>query len=344
MIQFKHVSKSFQTSSHTITALDNVTFDVPAGEICGVIGHSGAGKSTLIRMVNLLERPTAGDVLVDGQALLSLSSAQLRNARRRIGMIFQHFNLLSSRTVMQNVAFPLEIQGYSRRTIEQVVMPLLEMTGLEDKRQQYPSELSGGQQQRVAIARALVTQPAVLLCDEMTSALDPETTSSILTLIQRINRDMGVTILFITHEMSVIKRLADQVLVMHQGRLEEQTNVVDLFRSPTSVVTRQFVQADMQGHLPAALASRLKSTWFDGAQHVWQIAFIGEAATQPVIEALIQHTKVHVNILQADLEYLRTTTIGTMIVGVRGEASHCEQALQYLRDQDCLVKELGYVE
>jgi D-methionine transport system ATP-binding protein len=343
MIELQQISKSFLGPQGPIHAIQNISLTVPKGQICGVIGRSGAGKSTLVRCVNLLERPTAGRVLVNGLDLLSLSTKALRQARHDIGMVFQHFNLLSSRTVFQNVAFQLELLGHTAEAIESAVMSMLTLVGLEDKRDQYPQALSGGQKQRVAIARALVTQPKILLCDEMTSALDPETTQSILDLIKKVNQALGVTILFITHEMEVVKRLADQVVVIDRGQAVEQCNVVDLFRSPQSAVAQQFVQGDLQGHIPPELREQLQMQDMPGAQQLIHISFIGETATQPVIDAFIKHSNLHVNILQADLEYLKQATIGTMTIGLLGDVSARHQAIAYLKEQGLAVQELGYV-
>ena len=232
MITFKNISKTFRGSGGLVHALSDVSLHVPEGCIYGVIGSSGAGKSTLIRCANLLEAPTEGEVLVAGQNLVELSSAELRKARREIGMIFQHFNLLSSRTVYQNIALPLELAGQSAAEIEKAITPLLELVGLEDKRNSYPSQLSGGQKQRVAIARALASQPKVLLCDEATSALDPQTTVSILNLLRDINKKLGLTILLITHEMDVVKSICDRVAILSQGRVIEENDVESFFLSP----------------------------------------------------------------------------------------------------------------
>lgn len=344
MIQLDNLYKSYQTHAGSVDALIDIHLAVTPGEICGVIGRSGAGKSTLIRCVNLLERPTSGSVIVDGQHLLELSPVQLRQMRHQIGMVFQHFNLLSSRTVFRNVAFQLELLGYKKQAIEQAVMPLLELTGLADKRQCYPSELSGGQKQRVAIARALITKPRVLLCDEMTSALDPETTRSILGLVKKINAELGLSILLITHEMQVIKAIADHVVVIDGGRIVEDTNVIQLFKNPQSHVAKQLVSHDVHGHIPEELQNQIHHHPTECSKPILQITFIGETATQPVIEQLIHHSQVHVNIMQADLEYLRKETIGTMTVTLAGSAQDCEQAIIYLRERGVGVEVLGYVD
>ena len=344
MIQLENLHKIYHTQSGAIDALTDINLTVAPGEICGVIGRSGAGKSTLIRCVNLLERPTSGRVIVNGQNLLDLSAVQLRQARHQIGMVFQHFNLLSSRTVFKNVAFQLELLGHKKSAIEQAVLPLLELTGLTDKRNSYPSELSGGQKQRVAIARALITKPKVLLCDEMTSALDPETTRSILDLVKKINAELGLSILLITHEMPVIKSIADHVVLIDGGRIVENTDVINLFKNPQSNAAKQFVSNDVHGHIPEELQQQIRQQPTENSKLALQITFIGETATQPVIEQLVHHSKVHINIMQANLEYLRRETIGTMTVTLAGHESDCQQAMAYLRERGVGVEVLGYVD
>ena len=343
MISLKNLTKTYASSGGVVHALKNINLNVAAGRICGVIGRSGAGKSTLIRCVNLLERPTSGSVQVDGHDLLTLSNVQLREMRHQIGMVFQHFNLLSSRTVFQNVAFQLELLGQKKATIEKAVMPFLELTGLLDKRDSYPSQLSGGQKQRVAIARALVTQPKVLLCDEMTSSLDPETTHAILGLVKKINSELGLSILLITHEMNVIKMIADQVAVIDGGSIVEDTDVLSLFRNPQSAVAQQFVKSDLHDHIPEELRALIHPGQGDSDQLVVQLAFIGGSATQPVIESFISRSNVHVNILQANLEYLKQETIGVMTVSLRGSAEDRTKALSLLKELGVGAEVLGYV-
>jgi D-methionine transport system ATP-binding protein len=241
MIRLRGLNKIYQLAKSNITALDQVELDIKRGEIFGVIGYSGAGKSTLLRAINLLERPTTGDVSVDGKSLLKLSSKQLRQSRRQIGMIFQHFNLLWSRTVRDNIAFPLEVAGESRKKIQSRVEELAALVGLTERLDVYPSQLSGGQKQRVGIARALANDPKVLLADEATSALDPKTTDSILELLLDINRKLGITIVLITHEMHVIHKICDRVAVMNDGRIVELDTVEEIFREPKQDITREFI-------------------------------------------------------------------------------------------------------
>jgi D-methionine transport system ATP-binding protein len=343
MIHLENINKIFPTKAGDLHALKDISLSVAEGEICGVIGRSGAGKSTLIRCVNLLERPTSGRVTVAGQDLLTLSKAQLREARHQIGMVFQHFNLLSSRTVYRNIAFQLELLGKSKAEINKAVEPLLEFTGLCDKRDMYPHQLSGGQKQRVAIARALATQPKVLLCDEMTSSLDPETTRSILHLVKEINREFGLSILLITHEMPVVKNISDHVAVIDGGCIVENTDVVSLFQEPQSEVAKQFVKGDLSEQVPEELHARLHKESVEGGKLLVQIAFIGKTATQPIINELLNHSKVNVNIMQANLEYLRSETIGVMTATFDGEHEACEEAILYLKEKGIGVEVLGYV-
>ena len=250
MIELLNLSKSFKTKNKTIHALSDVSLTVEKGEIFGVIGTSGAGKSTLIRCVNLLEKPNEGKVIVDNIELTKLSDAQLTLERRKIAMIFQHFNLLSSRTVFDNIAFPLELEGKSKSAIKEKVNSLLDLVGLNDKAKDYPANLSGGQKQRVAIARALANDPKVLLCDEATSALDPATTKSILKLLKSINQKLNLTILLITHEMEVIKTICDKVAVIDHGKLAEQGNVEQIFTNPKQEITKGFIQSSLNVELP----------------------------------------------------------------------------------------------
>ena len=260
MIKLNNITKIFELPGKRLTALDNVSLNVEKGQICGVIGASGAGKSTLIRCVNLLEKPTSGSVMVDCVELTQLSDRELVRARRQIGMIFQHFNLLSSRTVFENVALPLELENTPKAKIQEKITALLALVGLSEKRDAYPSNLSGGQKQRVAIARALASDPKVLLCDEATSALDPATTQSILKLLKEINRSLGITILLITHEMEVVKQICDQVAVIDQGRLVEQGTVGEIFANPKTELAQDFIRSTFHISLPDEYLENLTYT------------------------------------------------------------------------------------
>ncbi len=258
MIEFIETTKEFQVGQSTVKALNHINLTVQKGDIFGVIGFSGAGKSTLIRTVNLLEEPTAGQVLVNGINLTSLSKKQLREEKKKIGMIFQHFNLLNSKTVFENVAMPLELAGTQKTIIESQVSEVLAFVGLEDKANRYIDELSGGQKQRVGIARALVTKPKILLCDEATSALDPQTTKSILELLKRVNIEFSITILMITHEMEVIRDICNRVAVMENGQIIEEGNVLDIFSAPKEDTTKNFVQSVVRDDIPLSIYEQLK--------------------------------------------------------------------------------------
>jgi len=343
MITLKGVQKTYQTKSGPVTALADINLEVKKGEIFGVIGRSGAGKSTLIRCVNLLERPSEGVVDIDGKDLLTLSNEALRQERHHIGMVFQHFNLLSSRTAFDNVAFPLELIGKSTAEIKERVQSLFALVGMEDRAQLYPDQLSGGQKQRVAIARALATEPKVLLCDEMTSALDPESTATILELMTRINSELQLTILLITHEMDVIKTVADKVAVLDAGRIVECTDVVSLFKNPQHEVAKRFVASTMKFELPTVLQRSLQSAYFEGSSALLKIQFVGQTAAEPIINELVKQHRVSANILHANLELLHHDMIGVMVLSLNGKQSAMLKACQFLQQHDLDVEVLGYV-
>jgi D-methionine transport system ATP-binding protein len=337
MIHLNHISKSYDG----LVALCDLDLQVNPGEIFGIIGGSGAGKSTLLRCVNLLERPTSGSVIVDGKNLTDLPHDALRFARHQIGMIFQHFNLIRSATVFDNIALPLRLVGKTQVT--QRVHELLEMVDLKNHAQAYPDTLSGGQKQRVAIARALANNPKILLSDEATSALDPNTTQSILSLLQSINQKLGITILLITHEMDVIKQICHRVGVIDQGRIIEQGNVLDIFTQPKHPVTKSFVAKCMGESLPQSLASLI--TLAPNAPSdlpVLHLVFRGSAAVEPLVAGLVKQCGVMVNILQAHLETIQGEACGSMIMSLDA-ANKCDQAVRYLHDRGVYVEVLGYV-
>ena len=342
IIEFKNVSKVYQAQTASVHALKDINLQVEAGEIFGIIGKSGAGKSSLIRCVNLLERPSSGEVWVNGQNLLSLSAEQLRQARHQMGMVFQQFNLLATKTVYQNVALPLQLMRVDEAKIKEKVHSLLDLVGLADKAQVYPKQLSGGQKQRVAIARALTTNAKILLCDEMTSSLDPETTNSILSLIKAINQEFKVTVLLITHEMGVIKQVADRVAVLDAGQVIEEADVVTLFSEPKSPLTKNLLDSAFKIELPESLRNQLSHHAEPGMHAVLRIEFVGQAASQPVIDQLIREFKVHVNILQASIEHLRQVMLGVMILSLIGEPEETQRAIAGLRAKGVLVEIIGY--
>lgn len=343
MITFEHVSKYFGHNSQRIAALSDVNFTVEPGKVFGIIGPSGAGKSTLIRCANLLERPDEGRVIIDGMNLTELSSADLLQSRKKIGMIFQQFNLLSSRTVYENIALPLQLTGCDKSTIKQKILPLLELTGLVSKQDIYPAQLSGGQRQRVGIARALVNQPKVLLCDEATSALDPENTHAILRLLKDINEKLGVTILIITHEMDVVKEICHHLAIMEHGKIIEQADVVQFFGNPKTELAQRFIQKEAKDHLPVAVKERLHAEATPNSNPLWHLSFLGKTSQEPLIAHLMQQLSITLNILQADIELIRDQTMGTMITEVTGSAEQIQAGFKYLQDKGVHVEVIGYV-
>jgi D-methionine transport system ATP-binding protein len=343
MIAVHHLGKIFGTGATAATVLRDVSLHVRPGEVFGIIGRSGAGKSTLVRCLNLLERPTAGRVVVAGQELTALDGAALRAARRRIGMIFQHFNVLSSRTVQDNVALPLELAGRKRAQARREVLPLLELVGLTAHRDRFPAELSGGQKQRVGIARALASKPAVLLCDEATSALDPETTQSILALLADINRQLGLTIVLITHEMAVVQAICDRVAVLDHGRVVEQGGVFEVFTAPQAEVTRSLVRDVVDRELPGWLRERLAAEAGPGRRPVLRIVFTGPSAEAPIIAEVVRRFDVLLNILQAHVDYIQGQPYGNIIVEADGTEAAIAGALEWIRGNGLKAEVLGHV-
>ncbi len=345
IIRFAGVSKSFTSAAggRPVTALAEVSLEVRRGEVLGIIGRSGAGKSTLIRCINGLERPQSGRIQVDEVEVTGLDNEGLIPLRRRIGMIFQHFNLLSSRTVSGNVALPLELAGMTRGDIVRRVARLLDLVGLADKRDAYPAKLSGGQKQRVGIARALATEPDILLCDEATSALDPETTRQILALLGDINRELGLTIVLITHEMSVIRDLCDRVVVLEAGRIVEEGAVVDTFVAPQSAVTRSLLQ-EVLPQLPADLAARLTPEPSPGSQALLRLTFAGAGADQPVIAELARRLDVAASVVQGTVDHIKATPFGVLILALPAITPvPLEQIVAFLKSRTSAVEVLGHV-
>ena len=317
-----------------VPALRHIDLDIPAGEVFGIIGRSGAGKSSLVRTINLLNRPSAGRVLVGGTDLTALDARGLRAARHEIGMVFQHFNLLSLRTVYDNVALPLELAGLKRAEIRARVLPLLELVGLAPLADRYPSQISGGQKQRVGIARALASQPKVLLSDEATSALDPETTRSILALLARINRELGLTIVLITHQMQVIKQIADRVAVLDAGQVVEQGAVVDVFTRPQHAVTRSLIEEILPQSLPASVythAAHARAALPEGhSGQLLRLSVAGDAAGQPLLSRLIREYGVDLSVLHGQVDDIQGHTVGALTVLLSGPASAVNGALTAL--------------
>lgn len=343
MITLEHISKNYITSRGSVTALQDINLNVMTGEIYGVIGQSGAGKSTLIRCVNLLEKPDTGKIIVDQAELTALSPKALRATRRKIGMIFQHFNLLNSRTVYENIALPLELIGQRQSDIAKLINPLLELTGLTDKKNQYPAKLSGGQKQRVAIARALASQPKVLLSDEATSALDPETTHHILDLLKNIRDTLNLTILLITHEMTVIKACCDRVGILQNGQLIEENEVGEFFAHPKTAIAKNFIVSSLKQTLPSIIAERIITQEQTNHHPILRLWFFGGAATQPIMAQLMNTFNLRINILQANVEYIKKHAMGIMILAIDGDKNNMSAGIQHLRQIGVQVEVLGHV-
>ena len=336
MISIKNAKKIFSTKQGNVTAVTDVDLEINEGEIFGVIGYSGAGKSTLIRMLNGLEIPTGGTVTVADKQISHIKGADLRNARQEISMIFQHFNLLWSRTVRENIAFPLEIAGIPKRKRQQRVDELIRLVGLEGREDSYPSQLSGGQKQRVGIARALANKPKVLLCDEATSALDPETTDSILDLLVDINKNLGLTIVLITHEMHVIRKICHRVAVMEGGKVVEQGSVLEIFKDPEQPITKRFVQQMTEPEETRETIQHLFEQIESG--QVIQLSFIGEGTEQPLITDLIRNFDVTVNILQGKISQTQAGSYGNVIYSLDGEDQVIADAIQFIKSHQVSVE------
>ena len=335
MIELKDVSKIYRHNGTETTALDNVNVHVKKGDIFGVIGFSGAGKSTLIRLVNFLEKPTSGNVFIDGNDLNTNSIKKLRTVRKNIGMIFQHFHLLNSKTIFQNIATPLILMKKPKQKIKERVMELLHFVGLEDKANNYPNELSGGQKQRIGIARALATNPSILLCDEATSALDPQTTDSILQLLQKINEEYNITIMIITHEMSIIQKICNRVAVMERGKIIEEGEVLTVFGNPKQKSTKNFVRTVVKDEIPESIRKNIQHI---PGSRLFKLKFINEANI--VINELIRTFDITVNVVYATLDEIQDETVGFVIIQLVGNNAKIAEASSYLNTNEMNVKEL----
>lgn len=331
IIEVRNLTKKFEVEGHTVTALDGINLSIEKGDVFGIIGMSGAGKSTLVRSINYLEKPSEGHVLIDGVNLEDLSEKELRKQRSRIGMIFQNFNLLEQKNVLDNVCFPLEIAGIKKKEARQKAKGLLSVVGLEEKERAYPSQLSGGQKQRVAIARALSTNPQILLCDEATSALDPQTTASILGLLRRINEEMGITIVIITHQMSVVTDVCTKVAIIDSGRLVEEGLVEKIFENPESDAARELISGKEVRYTPLDNLNTGRKI---------RIVFQENSAYEPVIANLILKLQVPVNILKADTRNVNGKAVGEMILGLPEGEEIRESIIEYLRASGLAVTEV----
>ena len=341
MIEFTHVSKDFGSGEKMVRAVRDVSLTIQDGEIFGIIGFSGAGKSTLVRCINLLERPTNGTVVVDGKEMTALSPKELRLARRKIGMIFQHFNLMPSRTVFNNVAYPLQGQGLSKQAIQNKVRKLLKLVDIADKETAYPSQLSGGQKQRVAIARALANDPKVLLCDEATSALDPQTTKAILTLLKDLNQKLNLTIVMITHEMAVVKEICDHVAIMEHGQVVEQGEVFSLFADPKQPITQNFIRttSNLQ-KIEELIAEGAPVVQLQPGEVIVRLSYSQKHVSEPLISTLSQRFQISLNIIFADIEIVQDAPIGGTVAILSGEREQITKAMEYLIEKNVGVEVL----
>lgn len=338
MIEFKNISKQYQLKGQTIKALDEINLQIPDGSIFGIIGYSGAGKSTLIRLINLLERPDAGQMLVNGQDFTALSAAALRQERAHIGMIFQHFNLLQTKTVAANIEMPMKLLGWSKTEREKRLNELLDFIDLKHKKDAFPDELSGGQKQRVGIARALANHPRILLCDEATSALDPQTTKSVLALLKKINQEQGITIVMVTHEMDVIESICDYVAVMEQGQVIEHGRTIDIFSQPQHSTTKSFIQTVLQQQLPVNILNKLQD---QNHNSIYSLQFLGTSAQETVVQAAIKQFDISLNILFANMTEINGTVIGQMFIQLLGEPATIANAIQFFEQQGVKVEQSG---
>ncbi len=338
MIEFKDLAKVYNSGGQKVHAINGINLKIEKGEIFGVIGFSGAGKSSLIRCVNWLEQPTSGTVFIEDKNLSLLSPQEIRSVKKDIGMIFQHFNLLNSKTIYTNVAMPLILAKTPKDEIDKRVKELLEFVGLEDKADKYPDQLSGGQKQRVGIARALATRPSILLCDEATSALDPQTTSQILELLKKVNKEYNITILIITHEMGVIREICDRVAVIEAGKILEQGTVFDIFSNPQEETTKNFVSSVMNDKIPAFLKEILSKE--NHTQKIYRINFIGTSSGQPLISDIAKTFDVHINILFGNITELQGIPFGNLIVEFIGSDDEIYNAVKKIRSQEVLITQL----
>ncbi|MBI0096932.1 MULTISPECIES: methionine ABC transporter ATP-binding protein [unclassified Snodgrassella] len=336
MIIFENIKKTYIKNKQQVHALNDINLTVDTGDIYGLIGWSGAGKSSLIRLVNQLEKPTSGTVTVDGVDLNKLDAKAQREHKKKIGMIFQHFNLLESKTVAQNIAIPLILQGLKRDEIDRRVDAMLSYVDLAGKKQSYPSQLSGGQKQRVGIARALITEPTILLCDEATSALDPQTTLSILKLLKQINSERNITILLVTHEMEVISSICNKVAVMEKGQVIEKGTVLDIFSAPQQETTKKFVSTVINAKIPEAVLDSLVEQ-----ENIFRLEFLGNSAREPVVNELILKQLVEINILFANMREIGGVVLGSMFIQMNGIETDVEKALAFLQDRGVRVERGG---
>lgn len=339
MILLKNLNKTYSTKASEVEALKDVTLNIKKGEIYGIIGFSGAGKSTLVRCINFLEKPTTGEVIVDGKNLGTLSNKDLRIERKKIGMIFQHFNLMKSRTVFENIAYPLRGNGYSKEEINKKVNDLLKLVELEDKSKVYPSELSGGQKQRVGIARALANDPKVLLCDEATSALDPQTTKSILRLLKEVNRKFGITIVVITHEMQVVKEICTRAAVMENGRVVEEGSIFKIFSEPKEKITKSFIDStSLLTNIHDLIKEESSVVDIKENEKILKLKYLEDSTSEPIISIVSREFNVDTSIIFGNIEIIQDSPLGGLIVIIRGEEAQINKVIAYLKENKVEVE------
>ncbi len=339
MILLKNLNKNYSTKAGEVEALKDVTLNIKKGEIYGIIGFSGAGKSTLVRCINFLEKPTTGEVIVDGKSLGTLSNKALRIERKKIGMIFQHFNLMKSRTVFENIAYPLRGNGYSKEEINKKVNDLLKLVELEDKSKVYPSELSGGQKQRVGIARALANDPKVLLCDEATSALDPQTTKSILRLLKEVNRKFGITIVVITHEMQVVKEICTRAAVMENGRVVEEGSIFKIFSEPKEKITKSFIDStSLLTNIHDLIKEESSVVDIKENEKILKLKYLEDSTSEPIISIVSREFNVDTSIIFGNIEIIQDSPLGGLIVIIRGEEVQINKVIAYLKENKVEVE------
>ena len=339
MILLKNLNKTYSTKAGEVEALKDVTLNIKEGEIYGIIGFSGAGKSTLVRCINFLEKPTSGEVIVDGKELSTLSNKELRTERKKIGMIFQHFNLMKSRTVFENIAYPLKGKGYSKEEINKKVNDLLKLVELEDKAKVYPSELSGGQKQRVGIARALANDPKVLLCDEATSALDPQTTKSILRLLKEVNKKFGITIVIITHEMQVVKEICTRAAVMENGRVVEEGNIFKIFSEPKENITKNFIDStSLLTNIYDLIKEESSVVDIKENEKILKLKYLENSTSEPIISIVSREFNVDTSIIFGNIEIIQEQPLGGLIVIIRGDEAQVNKVIAYLKENKVEVE------
>ncbi|ENV43659.1 MULTISPECIES: methionine ABC transporter ATP-binding protein [Acinetobacter] len=341
MIEFKDISKQYELKGQTLHALNQINLQIPTGSIFGIIGYSGAGKSTLIRLINLLERPSSGRIIINGTDFTALDAKALRQERASIGMIFQHFNLMQTKTVAANIEMPMKLLGWSKAEREKRLEELLDFIDLKHKRHAFPDELSGGQKQRVGIARALANHPKILLCDEATSALDPQTTKSVLQLLKKINEEQGITIVMVTHEMDVIETVCDYVAVMEKGDVIETGSTLQIFSQPQHPTTKNFIQTVLQQNLPVNILTNLEN---QNHHSIYCLKFLGSSAQETVIQGVIKQFDISLNILFANMTEINGSVIGQMFIQLLGDPAQITAAIQYLRDNGVQVDQAGVQE